>query len=143
MRVGTYRSTPLVILWYISALAFFVGLGFIDIVTPASQALLGTEMRELLPLVPVGWGILGVLSVAAEMLGVAIDSRYLTRAATIAYVVLWAFAGGIYLTGGYLVLFFAVSLPHFLFWAWNLVVRYDHARIVREVRSLLHFLAFR
>lgn len=128
----TYRSTPLVMLWYLSALVFFVGVGFID----SSQAMLGTEMRELIPAIPVIWGTLGLLSLAAEMLGVALDARFLTRSAAAMYVTLWVFAGTVYIIGGHYVLFFAVSLPHLLFWAWNFAVRYDHERIVRETKYI-------
>lgn len=142
-RAITYRSHPTVLLWYLSAVVFFIGVGFIELFTPVSQAMLVIEMREFIPGIPIIWGTLGVLSFAAEMAGVATDNKYLTKAAATMYVILWFFAGGVYLTGGYIVLFMAVALPHLLFWAWNYAVRYDHARIVREVRGLIKQLTLR
>lgn len=139
-RAYIYHETPLVALWYLSAIAFFVGLGIIDQFPVARQALLSVEMRELVGWVPLAWGVTGLLAVVAELAGVFFDSRLLTRAASYVYFALWVFAGMMYLTGGYFVLLVGIAIPHALFWAWNFAVRYEHNRIVDEVKRAFRWI---
>lgn len=129
-----YTPTPIVWLFLLQATAAYVSFGIVDPLTPGFQMLLFEEMFELMLWVPVVWGIIGVVSVVMEFVGVAFDNALITRVFAYLQVALWFFAGIVYLKSGLVMLFLIIALPQMLFWMWNQTVRYDHARVVGEVK---------
>lgn len=130
-----YYPSPIVLLWFLSATAYYVAAAIVGPLHSDRPTLLFSEMYEFAPWLPVVWGLIGLASIVMEFVGVYLNIRLFTRLFSMIQVVLWVFAGGLYIIGGYIMLLFAVALPHIGFWAWNQAVRYDHNRIVKEVRS--------